>query len=140
MSIIKLGNLDDIQEAILPPEGAYWLAVVKADAKEKDGKLSTVQIILSVEDEEQEYANLFSHMSVPREGDDEEMVKMKQLFIKRTLFWLGMHDAIADGTLEPQDLVGQRSTVQIPVSPSEYDGKPTRNVNWPSLPDEVEAA
>ena len=139
MSIIKLGNLDDIQEAKLCPEGAYYLGVSKADTQEKDGRHS-IRLILTIEDISEDYANLFHYMGLPGEGDDEEMVRMKQLFLKRTLFWLDMHDQIADGTLELTDFLGARSSVQIPVASDMYEGRETRNIKWPNLPTEEKAA
>jgi len=139
MSIIALGNMDDIKEPVLPPEGAYTLAVIKADHKQKDGK-NSIQLILEIQDHDEEnYAHLFSHIALPTEGDDEDKAQIKRLFLKRTLHWLGMLDALEDGSLDTDDLVGCMSTIVIPVVPDTYDNKPTRNVNWPNLPQEEAA-
>ena len=135
MSIVKLNGIADIQEAKLPPEGRYDLVCLKADLQEKEGK-SSIRLILSVEDTDENYANLFSYIGLPGPGDDGEKVAQKLLFAKRTLYWLGMDDVIEDGELDLSALPGCQTRIPIPVVPSEYEGREGRNVNWPNLPTE----
>ena len=140
MSIIKLTGIGDIQEQRMAPPALYDLVCTKITEKVKDGKLG-FQCIYEIEGEDdQNFAPVFDHMSIPSEGDDKDKVQFKLLMIKRRLTILGMEDALVDEAFDPMDLMGARTVQAIPItiSPEDVEAgyKEGRNIDWPRLPTE----
>jgi len=139
MSLIKLSGLSDIQEAALAPEGLYYLQVLNQKPKHTDKGGDMINLMISLESTEDpgtEYATVFDTMALPGPADDKEKVEFKLLMIKRRLFWLGLADAINNEGLDPNDLIGCRTTIPCKVVQDTYEGKVNNKIQWPFLPDE----
>ena len=144
MSLIKLTGIKDIKEPILAPVAAYPMVVLSQELIEKNDKTG-IRLIFGILDQDpdgDEYQNIFDHMSLPGSGDDEDKIKFKMILIKRRLHWLDMDEAVEDEEFDPQDLVGCRSIIDLPISiidPSEANKmREGRNIEWPPLPSEEE--
>lgn len=140
MSIIKLGGINEITEAVLPPEDAYFLLCTKVDEHKTEKGLS-YRLIFECEDVgDENYASLFDYMSIPGEGDDKEKIEFKLLLIKRRLMALGLGDALADESFDPAEMVGARTSDKVPVTispPTPENGeREGRNIIWPQCPTE----
>jgi len=136
MTIIGLKGLDDIQEVLCAPEGAYYLTCLKAtDHVNKENGNKSVELLWHVDAEDGDYENVFDYMSIPGEGDDKESAEFKGLFIKRRLHYLNiLGQVLDDGNLDTQDMVGQTTIVPINLTNEEYKGRISAKVAWPNLP------
>ncbi len=134
MSFIKMPGLGDAQEQPLPPEGLYDLVITDAQLREKDGR-SSIMCILKIENTEEDYASLFHHIGLPNSEDEPDKAKAKNLFAKR--FFMQFSIPIEAGGFDIETLVGCRAR-DVKVKTSEFEGKPTRNVEIDRLPEEGE--
>ena len=86
MSFINLeGDITKIKDPETVPEGMYDLAVTKIMEKQDgQGSLTGVNLIIDIVGNI-DAADVFHHISLPVEGDDEEKANFKLRFLKKFL-------------------------------------------------------
>jgi len=108
-------GLTDAQEAAIAPDGRYNVQVTKATWIEEK---NYVQIILAF-DTEENYADIFHIMSLPKDDDEDKTREFKNLLAKRFLAQFNLD--IADG-IDTELMLG--ATAESAVKKEEYNG------NW----------
>ena len=118
MSFINLGtDLNEVKEPEAVPEAMYDLVINKVMNKEVNGVLTGLNVIIGIEGH-MDAADVFHHISLPVDDDDEEKAKFKMRFLKKfvTLFSLPF---TADG-IDPVDFPG--ATARGKLGLKEYEG------------------
>ena len=106
MSFIELPGLQDAREPIVAPEGAnYDLCITSAKIHTKDGK-DSLECIFEIEGGE-DYAPIWSYNSFPNSNDEEDIVKFKNLMLRRFLVQFKIPH---ENGFEVEQVVGCRAT------------------------------
>jgi hypothetical protein len=113
MSFIEV-NVDEVEEDKIAPEAIYPMLIVGTKFIEEK---SLIQVILSIEDDEN-YANVFHNIALPKPDDDAGKIRFKMLFTKR---FLSQFDIPSDGGIETEAFVGCRADVNL--KQEEYNGQ-----------------
>ena len=129
MSFIQLKGLNDVREKKPAPEGGYPLCVTNAKLTEKEGK-KNVQLILEIEGTDEDYANIFHYLALPR-GEDPAKDQTMMLMIKRFLTQFGV--PTEDG-FDIEALVGCRSDCML--KQDMYEGNVKNVIQLDRLPAE----
>jgi len=133
MSFIDL-NVTDAKEARVAPEGIYTHRIHEAtieDGKKPGTKNIRVMTIIEGEDE---FAPVFTYLSLPNSQDDEKAKNFKKLQIRRFLHAFNIPYDPSGFNVE--DFAGATGDVLTVVEV--YEGRESNKLQLPRLPDELE--
>lgn len=129
MSFIELPGLNNVREKTHAPEGSYGLIVENAKVNDKEGK-HTLMVVLSFDGHQEEYENVFHHMSLPGSDDDADKRDFKLRMIRR--FTSAFNVPIDDNGFNVEAFLGCAGTVRVGVQ--EYPEGSGRMSNTLILP------
>lgn len=127
MSFINLGkDINEVKDPETVPEGMYDLAVTKVMEKKNDhGDLTGLNIIIDVVGYV-EAQDVFHHLSLPVDGDDEEKVNFKLRFLKK---FLEAFDIPFDKKgFDMASLMGAQGKCKLGLN--EYQGQVSNKINF----------
>lgn len=124
-------ELDDVQEAVLVPEGEYELQIVTVEDTESKKGNEMTRIGIKVLDADVPNPNLVNHWIVyPNDSTPADQVQMRLLDIKRFLHCFGI-DA-PDGEIDSEEFKGATGRATI-IQEEGDDGNTYNRLRLPRL-------